>query len=73
MIYSVQQDKIIIKDTKDFNISHILECGQVFTYKKNAENDYDVYSLDEFANVKKIGDEYIIYTKNPKYFVNYFH
>ena len=72
MIYSVQQDKIIIKDTKDFNISHILECGQVFTYKKNAENDYDVYSLDEFANVKKIGDEYIIYTKNPKYFVNYF-
>ena len=72
MIYSVQQDKIIIKNTKDFNISHILECGQVFTYKKNAENDYDVYSLDEFANVKKIGDEYIIYTKNPKYFVNYF-
>lgn len=72
MIYSVQQDKIIIKNTKDFDISHILECGQVFTYKKNAENDYDVYSLDEFANVKKIGDEYIIYTKNPKYFVNYF-
>ena len=72
MIYSVQQDKIIIKDTKDFNISHILECGQVFTYKKNAENDYDVYSLDEKTKKKKIGEEYINYTKNPKYFVNYF-
>ncbi len=72
MKYEIQNDKIVIYDTKDFNISHILECGQVFTYKKNADYDYDVYSLDKFANVKLVDKKYIIKTNETKYFVNYF-
>ncbi len=72
MKYEVQKDKIIIEDIKDFDISHILECGQVFTYKKNKDMGYDVYSLDKFANVKFDKNKYIITTNDPKYFVNYF-
>lgn len=72
MKYTLESDKIIIEDTKDFDIMHILECGQVFTYKKNGEYDYDVYSLDNFANVKLVDGKYVILTQNPKYFVNYF-
>lgn len=72
MKYKVLSDKIIIEDSTDFDIMHILECGQVFTYTKNGEYDYDVYSLDNFANVKLIDGKYIITTQNPKYFVNYF-
>ena len=34
MEYQILKDKIIIKDFRDFNIEHILECGQIFTYKK---------------------------------------
>ncbi len=72
MKYTLERDKILIEDTKDFDIMHILECGQVFTYKKNGEYDYDVYSLDNFANVKLVDGKYVILTQNPKYFVNYF-
>ncbi len=72
MKYTLERDKILIEDTKDFDIMHILECGQVFTYKKNGEYDYDVYSLDNFANVKLVDGKYVISTQNPKYFVTYF-
>ncbi len=72
MKYEVQKDKILVEDTQDFDISHILECGQVFTYKKNGENDYDVYSLDKFANVKYDNNKYIISTYDPEYFIQYF-
>lgn len=72
MKYTCTKDTIIIEDTKDFDISHILECGQVFTYKKNAENDYDVYSSDQFANVKLLDNKYVITCTDVNYFVNYF-
>jgi hypothetical protein len=32
MNYSIQNKEIIIKDTKEFDINHILDCGQVFRY-----------------------------------------
>ena len=72
MKYSIHKDKLVVEDTSDFNIEHILECGQIFTYKKNADFDYDVYSWDKFANVKKENDTYVIYTNSPEYFVNFF-
>ncbi len=72
MDYQVTKNKIIVTNTKDFNIEHILECGQVFTYLKNNQNDYNVYSKDQFAHIFFKDNCYVIETKNPNYFVNYF-
>lgn len=72
MEYQILIDKIIIKDFRDFNIEHILECGQIFTYKKLDKLCYEVYSKDKFALVEFDNNEYIIKTKNPEYFVEFF-
>ena len=72
MEYIKQKDKIIIKDCNDFNPEHILECGQVFTYTKNAKDDYNVFSKDKFAHVVKVGECYEIQTDDTNYFENYF-
>lgn len=72
MDYEVQEDKIIINNTNDFNIEHILECGQVFTYKKIDADDYFVYSKDKMAHIYLKDKKYIIETSAPDYFVNFF-
>lgn len=72
MIYTKEKNKIIITDCTDFNIEHILECGQVFTYSKNDTLDYNVYSKDKFARVKFVKGRYEICTDDVDYFVNYF-
>lgn len=72
MDYQILKDKIIIKDCKDFNIEHILECGQIFTYKKISNTCYEVYSKDKFANIELIENEYVISTNSPEYFVEFF-
>ncbi len=72
MNYKLSKDKIIVTNLEDFNIEHILECGQVFTYNKNDKNDYDVYSKDQYAHVIFKDNSYIIETSNPSYFVDYF-
>lgn len=83
MKYYKQQDKIVVDDIEQFNPEHILECGQVFRYKKTNEC-YTICSLDKFAKIvpkfenqnpncnqkKLIG--YEIITKDVDYFENYF-
>ena len=72
MKYTVESDKIIIEDTSDFNAKHILECGQVFRFKKY-DNYYRVYALDKFADVFTLDNgNVIIETSDPNFFVNYF-
>lgn len=72
MKYRIQGNKINIDDLSEFNIEHILECGQIFTYNKNKEKDYDVYSLDKFAHIVETKNNCVIETKDTKYFVDFF-
>ncbi len=72
MEYTKLKDKILIKDCSDFNALHILECGQVFTYSKKANESYDVFSKDKYAQVNKMDDGYEIVTNDVDYFENYF-
>ena len=72
MNYILEKDKIVVYNCDDFNISHILECGQVFTYKKVADFEYEVYSKDKMAKVVFDGEKYNIFTNDIDYFVNYF-
>ena len=72
MIYKILDKKIIIGNLNEFNIEHIVECGQVFTYKKISNNDYLIYSKDQLAHVFKNENKYVIETDNVNYFINYF-
>ncbi len=71
MIYAREKDGIRITDKSDFNIEHILECGQVFCYDKVGE-DYIVFPADKFAQIVDEGDSYKIYTKDVDYFISWF-
>ena len=43
----IQKNSIIITELKDFDIRHILDCGQIFRYEKLGEGEYKVYSKDK--------------------------
>lgn len=71
MIYKIENDVIIITDKSQFDINHILKCGQIFRYK--IENDTAiVYSLDKKAVIKAQNNQTKIFSNDAKYFVNFF-
>lgn len=72
MNYIFQKDKIIIKSIEEFKPKHIIECGQIFCYKKENDITYIVYSADKMAKVKEYETYVEIETDNKDYFVNYF-
>lgn len=72
MNYTFQKDKIIIKSIEEFKPKHIIECGQIFCYKKEDDITYIVYSADKMAKVKEYETYVEIETDNKDYFVNYF-
>lgn len=69
--YELTNNKIIIYDLSQFNIEHILECGQVFLYEKK-ENYYEVLSGGEMARIFSYPNKVEIICTNTKYFENYF-
>ena len=69
--YKKGKDFIEISGKDDFNPQHILECGQIFSFKKNGGN-YQVFSADKKAEIFETENGYIIKTKNPDYFENFF-
>ena len=72
MLFAIKNGKIIIKNLSQFNIKHILECGQIFSYKKLSDNNYIVYSLDYKAEVFSYEDRVEIITDAVEYFINFF-
>ncbi len=71
MKYAIYDGKIVIEDLSEFDIKHILDCGQVFRYR----NDGDCYTL--FAKnlkclLRKEKGCVIIESTNAEYFVDYF-
>lgn len=71
MRYTTNDTSIKILDKHEFNPKQILECGQVFRYRKTDEG-YEVYSLDKCAKIVEKNDYYLIYTSDVKYFEKYF-
>ena len=68
----IEDNSIIITDLKDFDIRHILDCGQIFRYEKLSDGEYRVYSKDKTCIVTQSKDKAVIKSDNPDYFVNYF-
>lgn len=72
MIYTVNGNTIKVLDKSQFNPKHILECGQVFRFGKDENENYFVISKDNKATIIEKNDCYEIISKNPEYFINYF-
>ena len=69
--YYIENNKIIVTNLSEFNITHILECGQVFRYEKTNAG-YIVFSADKMAEIKVFEGFIEIISTDPNYFVNYF-
>lgn len=71
MKYIKEKTVIKIYDKDDFDIAHILECGQVFCFDK-VDNEYVVYPQNHFAIIKNTHYGYDIITNDVDYFENWF-
>lgn len=72
MIYKIENDIIKVTDKSQFNPKHILECGQVFRFGTDENNNYFVISKNHKATIIEKNNCYEIISSNPSYFVNYF-
>ena len=72
MIYKLENDIIKVLDKSQFNPEHILECGQVFRYGKDENNNYFVISKNNKATIIEKENHYEILSNNPEYFIEYF-
>ena len=71
MNYKCEKDGIKIVGKEDFVPSHILECGQIFSYQKNGDI-WQVFAQDKMAEIVENETGYVIKTTDPKYFENFF-
>ena len=71
MIYTREENVIKIREVSQFNIEHILECGQVFCYEKTKEG-YIVFPGDKYAKIIAGGEGYQIITDDANYFIDWF-
>ena len=72
MLYEIENNIIKVYDKSQFNPEHILECGQVFRYGKDENNNYFVISKNNKATIIEKDTHYEIISTNPDYFINYF-
>lgn len=72
MIYIVKDKKIEILDSSQFNPKHILECGQIFSYKIISNDEFIVFSGDKVAKILKNDSVWVIESENLDYFINFF-
>lgn len=66
-----KNSKITVFDLTQFDINHILDCGQTFRYR-NGQNCHTVFSKNKNCVLQKQNECVIIETEDTDYFVNYF-
>lgn len=69
-MYRIEEKKIIVSK-EDFDIEHILLCGQIFSYEMKNGN-YIAYSTDKKVEIIEKENCYEIITDSPQYFLNFF-
>lgn len=65
-----EQQKIIIKDIKNFDPKHIFECGQAFRWYVEEDNSYTTIAYEKVLNVKNEGNDIILSNTNMEDFNN---
>lgn len=71
MKFRLEPDKIILENSKSFDIEHILDCGQVFRYHKQG-NCYSLCAKDKNCLLHIENEHVIIDTVETEYFAKYF-
>lgn len=71
MLYETGKNRITVFPSEDFDIRRILECGQVFRYRKTGDV-YEVFAGREHAAARNSGGKTEIECTDEKYFVKYF-
>ena len=76
MEYIVENNNIVINRPCDFDIEHIIECGQCFRFYKRNDRDYLIIAFNRILRVVQDENKVILYnTKEEDYteiWVNYF-
>ena len=72
MKYKVEGKKIVIEGKDDFDARHILECGQIFRFKKISESEYIVYFGREFARIVEYESSVEIISSNEQAAIEFF-
>ena len=72
MKYEKKKDEIVVSDLSEFDITQIVECGQIFSYEKLGENHFLIYSADKTCEVVQDEKCATILTKDVDYFENFF-
>lgn len=73
MEYEILRDKIIVKNANNFTPEGALASGQVFRFGCKENGVWWVISGGYYAEIESITPKnYIIHTKNPNFFANYF-
>ena len=72
MIYKLENNVIKVYDKSQFNPKHILECGQVFRFGIDKNNNYYVISKGNKATIIEKDNYYEIISNDANYFIEYF-
>jgi len=64
MIINESSNKLIIEDIKDFNVSHIFDCGQCFRWNKEEDGTYTGVVGDKVINVGQAGSTVVFNNAN---------
>ena len=67
-VIQLDDNSIMIKGVKNFNIKQILECGQCFRWEKISDTNYIIVAYRRVIEVVQNGDDVIIYNTNLKDF-----
>ncbi len=62
------EDKVILKNVKNFELSHIFDCGQCFRWNRLDNGNYIGVAYGKVIEVEKQGEDVIIYNSNEKDF-----
>lgn len=71
-MFLISNNSILINNINDFVASHILECGQIFRYKKISTEHYIVFSKDKKCEIIQEKDSTKIICDDVDYFINFF-
>lgn len=61
---------VLVKDVKNFELSHIFDCGQCFRWNRSENGSYIGVALGKVIEVEKKGNDVLIYNINEEEFEN---
>ncbi|MCY6355841.1 DNA-3-methyladenine glycosylase family protein [Clostridium sp. ZS2-4] len=64
------ENGVIIKDVKNFELSHVFDCGQCFRWKRQENGNYIGVAFGKVIEVEKRNNDIILYNTNEEEFKN---